>query len=578
MNNNKHYTVAFCGLPSSGKSTMINSLIGERLLYSGVCRTTLEANNLDGLLITDDAGNKFTAIDLPGICDSEEMIGGKDNGFNEITEKYVQTANLVCFVSDVNKAFVTTHEVNEYLKIKNLAATIKAQTGRIVDVLVVLTKCEFERKSNPAPKQKQRQPPRKFSRIEISDSDEETDINDLIDGIEAKLKKASNGEDVKILWFNAFGRICNNPKSSPSLKKIIRNYPTLPNVNTEFVITNFCQNIKQKQSISYFEKFKYNIAQYIEKSLDLNIVIESFNNLNDKDQNDTLAHYSTIINNIKIFKLIETILASNPAKYNNQITACLFAEFRMSYYFYMLNNDMLSFEKNNIKNYTETIWNLISKDFGMIKYEIQQKIMINAIFKMNTFNNNAHATKFITACFKQFGGFNGNDFATNFDQHMKMYTTDQFNKFYEIITPFCNIKQIEIPQLDANYDKHNNKLIVSMINTYLKNLRLQIDDGLYIIYNKLQILNSLFNNHGLNQSFHFKEHRLKGATLLEKKIMNHPEYKKIHNAFYNKLIGDLIVPYEDNIGMNEIYDNITFLTIDEVLFRKPERVANLRKE
>ena len=87
------YIVAFCGLPSSGKSTLINSLIGERLLHSGVCRTTTNVNTLEDEIITDDNGNKFIAIDLPGICDSEE----NDKKFNEMTEVNITNANLIFF-------------------------------------------------------------------------------------------------------------------------------------------------------------------------------------------------------------------------------------------------------------------------------------------------------------------------------------------------------------------------------------------------------------------------------------------------------------------------------------------------
>ena len=36
-------TVGFVGLPSAGKSTLINALAGRRVLQSGVCRTTTEA-------------------------------------------------------------------------------------------------------------------------------------------------------------------------------------------------------------------------------------------------------------------------------------------------------------------------------------------------------------------------------------------------------------------------------------------------------------------------------------------------------------------------------------------------------
>ena len=84
------FKVAFIGLPSSGKSSIINSLIGKRLLESGVCRTTTEYNLLDDI-IEDDNENKFKVIDLPGICDSEES----DSNFNELTYKYIKDANLI---------------------------------------------------------------------------------------------------------------------------------------------------------------------------------------------------------------------------------------------------------------------------------------------------------------------------------------------------------------------------------------------------------------------------------------------------------------------------------------------------
>lgn len=52
------YIVAFIGLPSGGKSSIINSLLNKRVLQSGVCRTTTSEKILDEI-ITDDDGNKF---------------------------------------------------------------------------------------------------------------------------------------------------------------------------------------------------------------------------------------------------------------------------------------------------------------------------------------------------------------------------------------------------------------------------------------------------------------------------------------------------------------------------------------
>ena len=88
------FTVAFIGLPSSGKSSIINSLIGKRILESGICRTTTEYNLLDNI-IEDDYNNKFQVMDLPGICDSEEH----NVNFNELTNKHIINANLIIWTT-----------------------------------------------------------------------------------------------------------------------------------------------------------------------------------------------------------------------------------------------------------------------------------------------------------------------------------------------------------------------------------------------------------------------------------------------------------------------------------------------
>ena len=82
------FTVAFIGLPSSGKSSIINSLCFKRIQQTGICRTTTEYKLIDDTLI-DDNYNKFKVIDLPGICNSDENIKSSEGtDFNELTYEH----------------------------------------------------------------------------------------------------------------------------------------------------------------------------------------------------------------------------------------------------------------------------------------------------------------------------------------------------------------------------------------------------------------------------------------------------------------------------------------------------------
>ena len=64
--------IALVGLPSSGKSSIINSLVGKRVVQSGVSRTTITAKLFDDNLVSDD-NIKYKIYDLPGIADIDDI-------------------------------------------------------------------------------------------------------------------------------------------------------------------------------------------------------------------------------------------------------------------------------------------------------------------------------------------------------------------------------------------------------------------------------------------------------------------------------------------------------------------------
>ena len=169
------FIVSFIGLPLSGKSSIINSIVIKNLLQSRIYRTTADFKLIDEDVF-DDNNNKFKVYVLPGICDSEE----KDNNkFNDLTYLHIKDSNLIIWTSDVNKAFVTTYEVNEYNKLKKYIKDLSDTSGKLYYVIIMLSKCD-------------------------KDSDKDTDIIDIINNV----KKIFPDED--IILYNAYGRSYHN--------------------------------------------------------------------------------------------------------------------------------------------------------------------------------------------------------------------------------------------------------------------------------------------------------------------------------------------------------------------------------
>ena len=146
-------TLGFAGLPSAGKSTMVNALAGKRVLESGICRTTTEVclvgtTNRIGAAqkwvrtkLESDDGVEFCALDLPGICDSEDTSGS----FNKVTLEWASKCDVVVWVTDARTAFLTTHETREY---QALCAAIQEKAdedGALYQFLIVVAKYDATR-------------------------------------------------------------------------------------------------------------------------------------------------------------------------------------------------------------------------------------------------------------------------------------------------------------------------------------------------------------------------------------------------------------------------------------------------
>jgi small GTP-binding protein len=217
--------IALVGLPSCGKSSIINSLIGKRVAQSGVSRTTTDVKLYEEL--TSDDNCMFNIYDLPGIADIED----KDNKFDDLIFETIKKCNMVIWVSDIIKAFITNHEMQEFDKIRNYINGLAFNDNLAIQFVVMLSKVDI----NMDNIQINKNIGVTTNTNEILD-EEDTTIIDIYNGVKSKLP------DIDVVCFNAFGRSYYNKHSSPVLRSFVQSYRPV-DVNTGFLINKYKNNI-----------------------------------------------------------------------------------------------------------------------------------------------------------------------------------------------------------------------------------------------------------------------------------------------------------------------------------------------
>lgn len=137
---------------------------------------------------------------------------------------------MVCWVTDVRTAFLTTHEKKEFDDLRSMLLNVSDDTGTLYQMAVVLTKYDYDdtqqeaSESNSSP----------FT-DEIMDDVEDTTVLDCCNRVKSLVPKG-----VEIIKYNAFGRIFhmkrdNKLVSSAALRNMTAKLaPTALNVNTQF--------------------------------------------------------------------------------------------------------------------------------------------------------------------------------------------------------------------------------------------------------------------------------------------------------------------------------------------------------
>ncbi len=104
-------TVAICGKPNTGKSSLLNRLLGyEKAIVSNVAGTTRDA--VEGAIEID--GRKFNLYDTAGVRESGDVI---ENIGIERAESLVRSADVVVFVADMSAQGGVDDEDARVLKI-----------------------------------------------------------------------------------------------------------------------------------------------------------------------------------------------------------------------------------------------------------------------------------------------------------------------------------------------------------------------------------------------------------------------------------------------------------------------------
>jgi len=528
------FTIAFIGLPSSGKSSIINSLIGKRILESGICRTTTEYNLLDHI-IEDDNNNKFKVMDLPGICDSEEH----NVNFNELTNKHILNANLIIWTSDVNKAFITTHEVNEYNRIKKILDNVFSETGKLYYLIIMLSKCDKDISINKS-LTKNKKKIKKHDE-EISDSDEDTDTLDLINKVHEKFPS----ED--IVYFNAFGRSMFSDKSTETLKKFITKIG-IPQTkyNITFNISKYIKNYDVKQTIIYYEHFQSKFILFKDSKFEITKLLEIWDNMTNENKNSFLSKLfeENFIPSLsekwdtKILKICQFHSCDSIKNYNN--SRIRYNEL-INYYLYILINTLTikhDFTINELIEY-------INSSFKLLNYS-QQEIFYNKLLFDYSFDcgNRVNIIKIL-----DFSKKNYYNFEVRFNEYITSLLSDDddnfddFREFYNTINALIIDKKYKL-----KFDE--NKCVVNNFDDYIAILDNIVNDYDYILLNKVQIIFYIIGHNGLQRSdFYCSYNKLiiSDYYIQYNRLKYNKKWLEKNNKIWRKIYSSLQVEYDFDI-------------------------------
>lgn len=281
-------TICLVGLPSSGKSSFVNSLCGKRLCQTGVARTTekpvkfgsnyVNSENSVNIELKSNDKYSFSLIDLPGISDSQDI----KKKFDDIAFDTACDCDIIIWMTDSDTAFVQTHEKQYFDNFYDRITNHCNEFGKYKKFMIILSKYE----SDDKPRNLKSNPNRK-NHEEIIDDFEDSNKIDIYNNV-LKLYK----DKAYIIKFSSFSRIIHNNASTDALKKIVlKNSINPPNLNNTFNLKWFMNNLHPNKNESLYNSIVMHIDNLCKSFKDLDI---EKSNIVKPDLNEYVMEYNCL--------------------------------------------------------------------------------------------------------------------------------------------------------------------------------------------------------------------------------------------------------------------------------------------
>jgi len=143
-------TIAVIGLPGSGKSTFVNSIVSKKIVKTGVCSTTLSStfiglfydekfncSSVKSEKLMSDDNFEFNLIDLPSIGN----VLNEEKKFDKLIHDTVIKADIILWTTPSGTGFLTKYEEEKFLDIVKVLNNDTLKTGVLHQIGIIVTKC-----------------------------------------------------------------------------------------------------------------------------------------------------------------------------------------------------------------------------------------------------------------------------------------------------------------------------------------------------------------------------------------------------------------------------------------------------